>query len=142
MIKMKTVLRYKPGETMKCTLKKSLRTLFCMIALSSNLTQAARLKVYNMSDRALHGFTSPVAPCEHGREDCSFFPYQSIFDSESVTFDVPGKGIEDFYWSGIIGPFYKIRVGLQKNEHATIELHGGSSYKFKSKRLQYAETVR
>lgn len=95
-----------------------------------------------MSNQAMHGFTRPVVSCEHGKEDCSFFPYQSIFDSQSVTFDLPGEVIEDLYWRGIIGPFYKVRVGLQKDEHATIELHGGGSYKFKNKRIQYAETVR
>lgn len=100
---------------------------------------ASSLTVYNMYDRPWNGQTNPIAPCGTGRDDCAVFPYQSIFDTRAVTFNLPNKSIKEFYWKGLVGPRYVITVNLQENEHETLELYNDGGYKFKGKQIQYAK---
>ena len=110
-----------------------------MLLLTLGL-EASSLKIYNMHDLPIRGFTSPIADCGHGREDCVVFPYQSIINSHSVTFTLIDEGIQVFMWEGRIGPRYSAIVNLEKNEYATLEILGEGYYKFKGKKL-YAEQI-
>lgn len=112
------------------------QALSIAVLLTASL-EASSLKVYNMYDRPWRGMTYPLSNCGLGRQDCAVFPYQSIFNSQPVTFNLPGESIQEFYWKGILGPRYCITVNLEKDERATIELHGDGAYKFNGK-MRYA----
>ena len=112
---------------------------FMATLMLSGALQGSSLKVYNMHDLPLRGQTTPRSSCTEGRDECSIAPYQSIFNTQSVTYTLQGKGIRKFSWKSLIGPRYTITVDLKPNENAKLELYGGAAYKFKSKQMQRAQ---